>query len=580
MERAAARTQRFSLNGPVRENGPAVVDGNQIGKDDQSATDAKELPARPQDGYDGELGREGQEMRQGIEKRHAAALARVQKLNAGRQEQSVERERSQQMARERSQQTEGEQRESLEGAQRNQKEEIRADREQSEAEARRADAADHPLMLLRRLANRHGLNAWLETIQSPGARLREAAESRGGASAAPRAGKRGPGVPNDTDQFEGSLEAKDSPSQAIDPWIPEATPAESTLKATADDRSSLEAIDRVLQNLDLGQIAFTVPDTLIVREQATVNLVMSPTQSTEALTKLIRQTNPGSNDVKTAQIHISGLMEAKLVGSAFEIQALTADEPQMVSRTEPTEWKWEIAPKFAGAQTLHLTINAIVSIDGTDRRRTIRSYDRTLRVVIARTKRSGQSILFILLTLAGVAAMVVFAVRYFTKRKRALGVLPDSRDRALKPSPDVFFSYSRKDQQRVLILAQLLQTNGIKVWIDQYGIDGAAVWAREITEAIQRAKVFVLIVSRSSIISENVLRELSLASEERKAILPLYFEDVQMPSSMRYQLAGIHYLSVERSSPQASLDSVLRALKHHGVEPTPRLAQNNPIAVD
>src|SRR5206468_4693132 len=107
---------------------------------------------------------------------------------------------------------------------------------------------------------------------------------------------------------------------------------------------------------------------------------------------------------------------------------------------------------------------------------------------------------------------------------------------------DLFVSYSRQDQKQVLALTKLLEERGFKVWIDQYRLDGATLWPKEVTEALLRAKVFVLVVSKASVVSANVIRELSLASEESKTILPLQLEAVEIPSSIRYQLAGIQYL--------------------------------------
>ncbi|MCX7053721.1 MAG: toll/interleukin-1 receptor domain-containing protein [Proteobacteria bacterium] len=41
---------------------------------------------------------------------------------------------------------------------------------------------------------------------------------------------------------------------------------------------------------------------------------------------------------------------------------------------------------------------------------------------------------------------------------------------------DVFLSYSREDKARVLEFAGKLRAAGVNVWIDQGGIDGAALW--------------------------------------------------------------------------------------------------------
>src|SRR5580698_5573543 len=105
--------------------------------------------------------------------------------------------------------------------------------------------------------------------------------------------------------------------------------------------------------------------------------------------------------------------------------------------------------------------------------------------------------------------------------------------------PDIFISYSRKDSAHAIELAERLRADGIEVWIDQRGIVGAEQWATEIVEGIRACSTFIILLSPNSIESENVLRELSLASEKRKRVLPVDIEPTVLPSSFEYPLAGL-----------------------------------------
>ena len=131
----------------------------------------------------------------------------------------------------------------------------------------------------------------------------------------------------------------------------------------------------------------------------------------------------------------------------------------------------------------------------------------------------------------------------------------------------MFLSYSRRDQDRVFPVAEQLQARGLTLWIDQKGIEGATLWAQEISEAIRRAKVCLLFASASSFHSPQVTREVSLACDERKPILPLLLEPVETPSAIRYQLAGIQYIALYQGEPGANLELILRALARLGVVP-------------
>ena len=72
---------------------------------------------------------------------------------------------------------------------------------------------------------------------------------------------------------------------------------------------------------------------------------------------------------------------------------------------------------------------------------------------------------------------------------------------------DVFLSYSREDKTRVLDLAAKLRSAGVSLWIDQGGIDGAALWGEAIVNALEGAKVLLLMVTPSAVQSHNVAKE-------------------------------------------------------------------------
>src|SRR5690242_17075129 len=114
---------------------------------------------------------------------------------------------------------------------------------------------------------------------------------------------------------------------------------------------------------------------------------------------------------------------------------------------------------------------------------------------------------------------------------------------------EVFISYAHKDQEIVLPFVEQLQQAGVSLWIDQSGIAGATLWSHEIVEAIEGCQLFLLMLSQASAASEQVVREVHLASEAHKAILPLLLEPVTIPRAMRYPLAGIQQLDLFRGTP-------------------------------
>ncbi|MBL6844124.1 MAG: TIR domain-containing protein [Verrucomicrobiae bacterium] len=130
---------------------------------------------------------------------------------------------------------------------------------------------------------------------------------------------------------------------------------------------------------------------------------------------------------------------------------------------------------------------------------------------------------------------------------------------------DVFISYAVKDQERVLELVGRLRQAGVSVWIDQSGIDVATLWSEEIVNAIANCKVLLLAISQNSIESANVVKELALASERSKHIIPIYLQPARIPGTMEYQLAGIQRVEFFSSDDGAAVKAILRSLIKFGV---------------
>ena len=130
---------------------------------------------------------------------------------------------------------------------------------------------------------------------------------------------------------------------------------------------------------------------------------------------------------------------------------------------------------------------------------------------------------------------------------------------------EVFISYASKDRKRILDLVDRLESDGVSVWIDQMSIEGATMWSEEIVSAIRNCKVLILAISGNSADSKNVVKELALASEGHKNILPVYLESEEIPESMAYQLAGIQRVEFFDGDEEVGQQSVIRALAKLGV---------------
>ena len=125
---------------------------------------------------------------------------------------------------------------------------------------------------------------------------------------------------------------------------------------------------------------------------------------------------------------------------------------------------------------------------------------------------------------------------------------------------EVFISYASEDRERILALVDRLDAAGVSVWIDMAGIEVATMWSKEIVSAIRECKVLLLSISPQSTEAENVVKELALASERKKPIIPIYLEPAEIPETMEYQLAGIQRVEFYKGREEMALQAVIRAL--------------------
>lgn len=97
----------------------------------------------------------------------------------------------------------------------------------------------------------------------------------------------------------------------------------------------------------------------------------------------------------------------------------------------------------------------------------------------------------------------------------------------------VFISYSRRESPFVDVLLEALEDEGVNVWVDYHSLVPAKPWLDQILEGIRQSDVFLLVVSKDSMASANVEIEYKDALEQKKRVILIIFEAVNLPPSLR-----------------------------------------------
>ncbi len=92
----------------------------------------------------------------------------------------------------------------------------------------------------------------------------------------------------------------------------------------------------------------------------------------------------------------------------------------------------------------------------------------------------------------------------------------------------IFISYSRRDTEYVESLVEALRKQGFEVWFDK-NIRTGTDWDDTIESELKNADAIVLILSKTSVASENVKDEISYAIGLDKPVNPIKIEECDVP---------------------------------------------------
>ena len=112
----------------------------------------------------------------------------------------------------------------------------------------------------------------------------------------------------------------------------------------------------------------------------------------------------------------------------------------------------------------------------------------------------------------------------------------DASPRAEEQS-HVFVCFSDRDRAQASEIVNQLEKQGITCWISYRNVPFGEDFQDAIVAAIEEARAMILVVSEAANNSEEIRKELALASKQRLFILPVRTENFEPTKGLRYQLA-------------------------------------------
>lgn len=131
-------------------------------------------------------------------------------------------------------------------------------------------------------------------------------------------------------------------------------------------------------------------------------------------------------------------------------------------------------------------------------------------------------------------------------------------------SGDCFISYSRKDSDVADYVLGLLGDLGVGCWIDRENAVAGLDYAASIVKAIKQCSIFILILSKESLASRHVSRELNAAVSADKTIIPIRIDDCSLTDAMEYYLGNTQWIETDGQRTdwkQKTIEALKTALK-------------------
>lgn len=134
---------------------------------------------------------------------------------------------------------------------------------------------------------------------------------------------------------------------------------------------------------------------------------------------------------------------------------------------------------------------------------------------------------------------------------------------------EVFISYKSEDENQAQWLKSVLETNGISCWMAPASIPGGSNYAKEIPQAIENCRVFVVVLTKRCQDSIWVPKELDLALNSKKPVMPFVLENCQLNDDFNFYLSNVQRYAAYQNKTAAAEQMLqdIRALLHVKQEP-------------
>ncbi|HXG80800.1 MAG TPA: TIR domain-containing protein [Sphingomicrobium sp.] len=124
----------------------------------------------------------------------------------------------------------------------------------------------------------------------------------------------------------------------------------------------------------------------------------------------------------------------------------------------------------------------------------------------------------------------------------------------------VFISYATTDRKDALAICDAIERRGTKCWISQRDVEPGDNYQEAIVRSLRNARAMVLVFSDAANNSDEIKKELSLASRYHVTVMALRIEDVEPSDAFAYELSTRQWIDAFEGWDR-SIDSLVHRLE-------------------
>src|ERR1700730_12389072 len=111
-----------------------------------------------------------------------------------------------------------------------------------------------------------------------------------------------------------------------------------------------------------------------------------------------------------------------------------------------------------------------------------------------------------------------------------------------EPSPFLFVSHVIEDRAAAMEIVRELEMRSIKCWIAPRDVKPGGRFDDDIADAIDASRAMLLVFSDQCNESVYIHREVTVAGESQKLIIPFRIEDAHPRRGLRVRLSDLHWI--------------------------------------